>query len=191
MQLVLASSSPYRRELLSRLRLDFAVASPDIDETPLPGEGPAATSLRLAVAKARALAGRYPDALIIGSDQVSLLNGEQLGKPGSHEKAVQQLRAMRGQTLKFHTALCLLNTATDQVQQDIEITDVLMRDYSDEQIERYLHAETPYDCAGSVKSEALGVCLIASMRSDDPTALVGLPLIKLVSMLYKEGVSLP
>lgn len=191
MQLVLASSSPYRRELLSRLGLPFIVAAPNVDETPLPGEGPAQTSLRLAVAKARALAPAHPQALIIGSDQVSLLNGEQLGKPGHHERAVQQLRAMRGQTLKFHTALCLLNTETGIVQQDIEITEVVMRTYDDMQIEHYLRAETPYDCAGSVKSEALGICMIAAMRGEDPNALVGLPLIKLVSMLYKEGISLP
>lgn len=191
MQLVLASSSPYRRELLSRLRLPFISAAPNIDETPLPGEGPAQTSLRLAVAKARALAAAHPQALIIGSDQVSLLNGEQLGKPGTHERAVQQLRAMRGQTLKFHTALCLLNSASGVIQQDIEITEVVMRHYDDMQIEHYLRAETPYDCAGSVKSEALGICMIAAMRGEDPNALVGLPLIKLVSMLYKEGISLP
>ena len=191
MQLVLASSSPYRRELLSRLRLSFITAAPNVDETPLPGEGPAETSLRLAVAKARALTTAHPQALIIGSDQVSLLNGVQLGKPGNHERAVQQLRAMRGQTLKFHTALCLLNTASGELQQDIEITEVVMRNYDDLQIEHYLRAETPYDCAGSVKSEALGICMIAAMRGDDPNALVGLPLIKLVSMLYKEGVALP
>lgn len=191
MQLVLASSSPYRRELLSRLRLDFIVAAPNIDETPLDGEGPAATSLRLAVAKAGALASAYPQALIIGSDQVSLLNGKQLGKPGDHERAVSQLRAMRGQTLQFYTALCLLNATTGAVQQDLELTEVVMRDYDDAEIERYLRAETPYDCAGSVKSEGLGICMINAMRGDDPNALVGLPLFKLVSMLRAEGVQLP
>lgn len=191
MQLVLASSSPYRRELLARLRVDFAVASPDIDETPLPGEGPAATSVRLATAKARALAARFPDALIIGSDQVSLLDNEQLGKPGTHERAVAQLQRMRGKTLRFHTAVTLLNSRTGQFHEDLEITDVVMRDYDDAEIERYLRAETPYDCAGSVKSEGYGITLIEAMRGDDPYALVGLPLIRLVALLRREGVCLP
>lgn len=191
MQLVLASSSPYRRELLARLRVDFAVASPDIDETPLPGEGPAATSVRLATAKARALAARFPDALIIGSDQVSLLDNEQLGKPGTHERAVAQLQRMRGKTLRFHTAVTLLNSRTGQFHEDLEITDVVMRDYDDAEIERYLRAEKPYDCAGSVKSEGYGITLIEAMRGDDPYALVGLPLIRLVALLRREGVYLP
>lgn len=191
MQLVLASSSPYRRELLARLRLEFSVAAPDIDETPLPGEDPAATSLRLAAGKAQALAAQHPDTLIIGSDQVALLDGQQIGKPGTHERAVAQLRQMRGRTLRFHTALCLLNTRTGRVQQDIDVTEVRMRDYDDATIEAYLRAEPAYNCAGSVKSEGYGITLIAAMQTSDPSALVGLPLIKLVSLLQAEGVRLP
>ena len=191
MQLVLASSSPYRRELLSRLRIDFIQASPDVDETPLEGENPGDTSSRLALKKAQALADAHPDALIIGSDQVALLDGEQIGKPGHHDKAVQQLTAMRGKTLSFHTAVCLYNSRNQNVQQAIEITELVMRDYSDAEIERYLRTETPYDCAGSAKSEGLGITLIQAIRGDDPTALVGLPLIKLSAMLRNEGLLLP
>ena len=191
MQLVLASSSPYRRELLQRLRLPFSVGIPNVDETPLAEESPRDTSLRLAIAKARALAPSHPNALIIGSDQVALLNGQQLGKPGTHARATAQLRAMRGQSLRFHTALCLLNSATGIEHHAVDITEVHMRDYSDAEIERYLQAEQPYDCAGSAKSEGYGITMIAALRGDDPNALVGLPLIRLVSMLHAEGVVLP
>jgi septum formation protein len=186
-QLVLASTSPYRKELLKRLGVDFTTAAPDVDETPLQGESADATSLRLAIAKARVLATTFPNSLIIGSDQVALLHGEQLGKPGTHERAVAQLKAMRGQTLVFHTALCLYNTATGSTQTAIDETRVVMRDYSDEQIETYLQREQPYNCAGSAKTEGLGVVMIARIENNDPTAIIGLPLIELVTMLNNEG----
>lgn len=187
MKLVLASTSPYRRELLSRLGVPFAVAAPDVDETPLPGERPDDTALRLAVLKARAVAGRFPDALIIGSDQVALLEGEQLGKPGSHDKAVQQLRRMRGKALEFHTALALLNSRSDQARTAVVPVRLVMRDYSDAQIEAYLRRDQPYNCCGSARSESLGIALIARYETEDPNALVGLPLIKLTEMLAEEG----
>ncbi|WP_157670103.1 nucleoside triphosphate pyrophosphatase [Chitinibacter sp. GC72] len=187
LSLVLASSSPYRKELLSRLGLAFSVAIPDLDETPLAGESAAQTSERLAIAKARALAGQFPDSLIIGSDQVALLNGEQLGKPGNHERAVRQLQAMRGQSIDFHTALALYNTASDTHQSIVDMTRVTMRNYSDEQIERYLQREQPYNCAGSAKTEGLGIVMIEKIESTDPSAIIGLPLMALVTMLNKEG----
>ncbi len=186
-RLVLASTSPYRKELLARLGVDFTTAAPNVDETPLHGESADATSLRLAIAKARALATTFPSSLIIGSDQVALLHGEQLGKPGTHERAVAQLKAMRGQTLVFHTALCLYNTATGSTQTAIDETRVVMRDYSDEQIETYLQREQPYNCAGSAKTEGLGVVMIARIENNDPTAIIGLPMIELVTMLNNEG----
>ena len=186
-QLVLASTSPYRKELLARLCVDFTTAAPNVDETPRPGETADATSLRLAIAKARVLADQFPDSLIIGSDQVALLNGEQLGKPGTHERAVAQLKAMRGQALVFHTALCLYNTATGSTQTAIDETRVVMREYSDEEIEAYLQREKPYNCAGSAKTEGLGVAMIARIENNDPTAIIGLPLIELVTMLNNEG----
>ncbi len=191
LRLVLGSTSPYRRELLGRLRLPFDVARPDVDETPLPGETPDATATRLALAKAQAVANRLPagdaPALIIGSDQVALLEGRQLGKPGTHERAVTQLRDMRGKTLVFHTALALFDTRNGSAQQCVVPYHVKMRAYSDELIEAYLQAEQPYDCAGSAKTEGLGVVMIESMRGDDPTALVGLPLIALTGMLIRAG----
>lgn len=189
-RLLLASSSVYRKELLSRLGLPFETASPDIDETPLPNESAAQTSRRLAEAKARALAAKYPDYLIIGSDQVALLDGIQLGKPGTHGRAVIQLRQMRGRSIEFHTALCLYNTVTNHTQTIVDITRVNMRDYTDEEIESYLRREQPYDCAGSAKTEGLGIALIAAIENRDPTAIIGLPMIELVSMLRNEGVSL-
>lgn len=189
-RLLLASSSVYRKELLSRLGLPFETASPDIDETPLPNESAAQTSRRLAEAKARALAAKYPDYLIIGSDQVALLDGIQLGKPGTHDRAVIQLRQMRGRSIEFHTALCLYNTVTNHTQTIVDITRVSMRDYSDEEIESYLRREQPYDCAGSAKTEGLGIALIAAIENRDPTAIIGLPMIELVSMLRNEGISL-
>lgn len=188
--LLLASSSIYRKELLSRLGLPFETASPDIDETPRPGESAAQTSLRLAEAKARELASRHPDHLIIGSDQVALLDGIQLGKPGTHERAVDQLQIMRGRSIEFHTALCLLNAQTGAAQTAVDITTVTMRDYTDSEIEAYLLREQPYHCAGSAKTEGLGVALIAAIENRDPTAIIGLPLIELTTMLKNEGVAL-
>ena len=188
--LLLASSSIYRKELLSRLGLPFETASPDIDETPRPGESAAQTSLRLAEAKARELASRHPDHLIIGSDQVALLDGIQLGKPGTHERAVDQLKMMRGRSIEFHTALCLLNAQTGAAQTAVDITTVTMRDYTDSEIEAYLLREQPYHCAGSAKTEGLGVALIAAIENRDPTAIIGLPLIELTTMLKNEGIVL-
>lgn len=185
--LVLASTSPYRRELLARLRVPFTTVAPQVDETPLPGERPDDTALRLAIAKTRAVAERFPDALIIGSDQVALLDGEQLGKPGTHDRAVEQLRRMRGRRLEFHTALALLNARTGHVQTAVVPVRLFMRNYTDAQIEAYLRKDQPYDCCGSAKSEALGIALIARYETDDPSALVGLPLIKLTEMLANEG----
>lgn len=187
MRLVLASTSPYRRELLARLRVPFETAAPRVDETPQPGERPDDTALRLAVAKAQAVADQFPDALIIGSDQVALLEGEQLGKPGTHDKAVQQLKRMRGKTLEFHTALALLNARTGRVQTAVVPVRLVMRQYTDAQIEAYLRKDQPYNCCGSAKSESLGIALIARYETEDPNALVGLPLIKLTEMLANEG----
>jgi septum formation protein len=186
-KLVLASTSPYRRELLARLGVPFEVAAPEVDETPLAGESPDDTALRLSLLKARAVAERYPDALIIGSDQVALLEGRQLGKPGSHDKAVAQLRAMRGKTLEFHTALTLLNARSGHAQTANVPVRLVMRDYSDAQIEAYLRKDQPYNCCGSARSESLGIALIARYETEDPNALVGLPLIKLTEMLANEG----
>jgi len=186
-RLVLASTSPFRRELLARLGVPFEVAAPDVDETPLPGERPDDTAQRLSVLKARAVARLFPDALIIGSDQVALLEGEQLGKPGTHEKAVEQLKRMRGKALEFHTALTLLNARTGHVQTASVPVRLVMRDYSDAQIEAYLKKDRPYNCCGSARSESLGIALIARYETEDPNALVGLPLIKLTEMLASEG----
>jgi septum formation protein len=188
MRLVLASTSPYRRDLLARLGIPFETAAPDVDETPLPGESPDDTAMRLSQLKARAVAVKFPDALIIGSDQVALLGGRQLGKPGSHDNAVEQLRAMRGRTLEFHTALTLLNARTGHAQTANVPVRLVMRDYSDAQIEAYLRKDQPYNCCGSARSESLGIALIARFETEDPNALVGLPLIKLTEMLANEGV---
>lgn len=189
-KLVLASTSPYRKELLSRLKVPFEVAAPEVDETPLPGEAPQDTALRLAQLKARAVKEKFPDALIIGSDQVAVLEGTQLGKPHTHDNAVKQLRFMRGKTVGFHTALCLYNSRTDRMQAEVVLYLVSFRDLSDAQIEGYLRKEQPYNCAGSAKSEGLGIALIAKMEGSDPNALIGLPLIRLVDMLASEGVTL-
>ena len=186
-RLILGSSSPYRRELLERLRLTFEVAVPDINETPLAGESPEATALRLSLNKAQAIAQRHPDALIIGSDQVLTLDGRQMGKPGCHDKAREQLRLMRGRTATFHSALCLLDGRTGQSQLADVQTRVTMRDLTDAEIDAYLRLEKPYDVAGSAKSEGLGIALLSRVESDDPTALVGLPLIALTSMLRQSG----
>lgn len=186
--LILASSSPYRRELLARLQLPFSVQSPDIDETPQPGESPEQTALRLAQTKARKVAESFPDALIIGCDQVATLDGLQLGKPLTHENAVRQLRLMRGRSVVFHSALCVYNAATQEIQADVVPYTVKFRDLSDQQIENYLRKEQPYQCAGSAKSEGLGIAVIAAMQGDDPNALIGLPLIRLIDMLASQGI---
>lgn len=188
--LVLASTSSYRSELLARLRIPFLTAAPDVDETPLPDESAKQTSWRLSRAKAQAVAAHFPDALIIGSDQVALLGNQQLGKPLTHDNAVRQLRAMRGQTVSFYTALTLFNTKTGDIQTEVAINRVNYRKLTDAQIENYLHVEQPYHCAGSAKSEGLGIALISSMEGDDPNALVGLPLILLVNMLLGQGVKI-
>jgi septum formation protein len=192
-RLILASSSPYRRALLERLRVAFDVCVPALDETPLAAEAPAATALRLAQAKARAVAAResaLPDAapvLVIGSDQVATFDGLQIGKPGTHEKALEQLRMMRNRVVEFHSALCLLDSARNIAQVEDVVTRVRFRDLPDAQLDAYLRLETPYDVAGSAKSEGLGIALLESIESDDPTALVGLPLIALTRMLRQAG----
>lgn len=185
--LVLASSSPYRQELLSRLGVDFRVEVPGIDETPLVGEKPLETALRLCQQKALHVAQSHQQALIIGCDQVATLDGYPIGKPGNHENAVQQLRMMRGRSVIFHSALCLYNASTGSIQTDSVDVEVQFRTCSDTQIQNYLQREQPYNCAGSAKSEGLGIALIAAIKGDDPNALIGLPLIRLVSMLEAEG----
>jgi len=187
--IVLASTSLYRRELLARLRLPFEVRAPAVDETALPNESARETSLRLAQAKARAVAPDCPTALIIGCDQVAVLDGVSLGKPGSHANAVAQLKAMRGRSVLFHTALALLNARTGVLQTAEVPTTVRFRQYGDAEIERYLELERPYDCAGSAKIEGLGIALVESVHSSDPTALIGLPLMQLTAMLRNEGVA--
>ena len=185
--LVLASSSPYRRELLTRLRIPFSIDRPATDETPQPEESARTLALRLALSKAHAVATRHPGALIIGSDQALFHQGRLLGKPGNFENALNQLKSMRGQTVHFHTALCLLDTR-DQTHQLLDVpTIVRFRDLPEDELVNYLHAEQPYDCAGSAKSEGLGISLIESIEGDDPNALIGLPLIALISMLRKVG----
>jgi septum formation protein len=188
LRIVLASTSPYRRALLARLPLSFDVRTPDTDEAALPGEVGRDTALRLAQAKARAVAPSFPRALIIGSDQVAVLAGTPLGKPGGHGRATAQLRAMRGKNVVFHTALALLNTSSGTLQVADVPTTVCFRDYSYREIERYLAREQPYDCAGSAKIEGLGIALVESVVGDDPSALIGLPLIRLIAMLRAEGV---
>ncbi|MFU2487617.1 Maf family protein [Thauera sp. WH-1] len=191
MKLVLASTSAYRKMLLERLCIPFDTDRPETDETPLPGEAPPATAERLAAEKARAVAGRWPDALIIGSDQVAYLDDEVFGKPGTEARAVAQLQRMRGRTVTFHTALALLNTRSDHLQVEGVPTQVRFRDLSDDEIRRYVAKERPLDCAGSAKSEGLGIALLDAMPGDDPTALIGLPLIALSRMLRAEGLELP
>ncbi len=186
--LILASSSPYRKELLARLGLAFETVSPEVDESPLPGEPPRDTALRLAQVKARKIAETHPEALVIGCDQVATLDGMQLGKPGNHENATKQLRMMQGRTIIFHSALCLYNAQTLTMQAEVVPYEVEFRKLSDEQIERYLRIEQPYNCAGSAKSEGLGIALISSMHGSDPNALIGLALIKLITMLQNEKV---
>lgn len=187
-QIILASTSKYRRELLARLGLPFEVVSPQIDEVALPAELPQDTARRLAQAKAGAVAARFPQAIVIGSDQVAVLEGTKLGKPGNHANARRQLKAMRGREVAFHTALCLCNFAGGRSVSRVVPFYVRFRDYSDAQIERYLKLEQPYDCAGSARCEGLGIALIAEMRGSDPNALIGLPLIALTEMLAALGV---
>ncbi len=189
--LVLGSTSVYRRELLQRLRLPFTVAAPAVDETPLPGEPPAQLAQRLALAKAHAVATLHPGAVVIGSDQVADLAGQPLGKPGDHARATAQLQRMRGHTVVFHTAVAVVCHASGFVQTDLAPVRVRFRELSDAEIERYLRAEQPYDCAGSAKSEGLGISLLEAIDSDDPTALIGLPLIRTCRLLRAAGLVLP
>ena len=187
--LVLASTSPFRRELLARLGIPFETANPEVDETALPGEAPEATALRLSEAKALAVASRFPNALIIGSDQVACLDGKVFGKPGNHENAVRQLQTMRGRAVNFFTGLCLHNAATGATHLRGVPTLVTFRNLSDAAIDNYLRREQPYNCAGSAKSEGLGIALIARMTGEDPNALIGLPLIALCDLFAEEGLS--
>lgn len=192
-RLILGSSSVYRKELLSRLGLPFEVMTPDIDETALPGETPSATALRLAQQKAAAIAAKAPGALIIGSDQVATLDGEQIGKPGNHANAMLQLQKMRGREVIFHTALCLFDCrsgiSSPQIQLENIQTFVTFRDLPDTELDAYLRIEQPYDCAGSAKNEGLGIAILGKITSSDPTALTGLPLIALTSMLRRANIA--
>ena len=188
--LILGSTSVYRKELLSRLRQAFATVSPEVDETPFPDETPRALACRLALAKANAVAEKYPDSIVIGSDQVADLHGRPLGKPGTHERAREQLVRMSGQTVIFETAVAVVCLATGFQQSDLASVRVTFRTLSETDIERYLLAERPYDCAGSAKSEGLGIALLEAIDSDDPTSLVGLPLIRTCRMLRAAGMDL-
>ena len=191
-RLILASSSRYRKELLSRLQMPFETATPDIDETPMPSESPEQTALRLAREKAFSIASLTPGALVIGSDQVATLDGEQIGKPGTHENALAQLKKMRGRKVVFHTALCLWDSRATNPAEQVQIenirTFVSFRNLPDHELDAYLRIEQPYDCAGSAKNEGLGIAIIESIESSDPTALTGLPMIALCSMLRRAGV---
>ncbi len=187
-RIVLASTSPYRRELLQRLRLAFDVLAPRVDEAALPAEAPRATALRLARAKADEVAARAADAVVIGSDQVADVDGVALSKPGSHEAALAQLERMQGRAIVFHTALAVVDAARGQAFVDCVPTTVRFRRLPRSALEAYLHAEQPYDCAGAAKIEGLGIALVAAVESDDPTALLGLPLIRLTAMLEELGV---
>ena len=189
--LVLGSTSRYRRELLTRLGLPFTTEAPGVDETPQKGESPRDLAVRLALAKARDVARRHPQAIVIGSDQVADLAGQPLGKPGNHERAVAQLRAMRGQTVIFQTAVSVGGEATGFKQSDLAAVEVRVRAQEDDENERDRRAEQPYDCAGSAKSEGLGIALLDAILSDDPTALIGLPLIRTARLLRAAGLRLP
>jgi septum formation protein len=186
--LVLGSTSPYRRELLTRLRIPFTVTSPEVDETPQAGESPRNLALRLALSKAQAVAALHPEAVVIGSDQVADLDGQPLGKPGEYAKAVAQLQRMRGQVVIFQTAVSVVCLANGFEDTQLAAVKVKFRELSDAEIEAYLRAEEPYDCAGSAKSEGLGIALLESIDNDDPTALVGLPLIRTCQMIRAAGV---
>ena len=188
--LVLGSTSPYRRELLQRLQIPFEVASPDVDETPANQEAPENLARRLALAKAHAVAAFFPAAVVIGSDQVADLHGLPLGKPGNHERATEQLRQMRGQTVLFQTAVAVVCLESGFEACETAVVKVVFRDLTDDEIENYLRIEQPYDCAGSAKSEGLGIALLTSIDSDDPTALIGLPLIRTCKMIAAAGVML-
>jgi septum formation protein len=188
-KLILASTSKYRKELLSRLGLPFTCISPEVDEKPLPNETPEQIALRLAQAKALAISKLHPDAWVIGSDQVVDLHGAAMGKPGDHERAMAQLQLLRGETVRFHTAVCLAKGQETKVLN--VVTEVTFRNLKDSVLEAYLLAETPYDCAGSAKSEGLGICLLERVQSDDPSALIGLPLITVCSLLRDAGFSIP
>ena len=187
--LILGSTSRYRRELLERLRLPFEVLSPQVDETALPGEVPAALAWRLALAKAQAVAALRPDAVVIGSDQVADLDGQAIGKPGTHERAVAQLRRLSGRQAIFHTAVAVVCKHSDFAEVALATVTVRFRDLSEAEIEHYLRTEQPYDCAGSAKCEALGIVLLDAIYSDDPTALIGLPLIRTSQLLRRAGVN--
>ncbi len=189
--IVLGSTSPFRQELLRRLRLPFSTAAPDIDESPLPDESPPHLVKRLALAKAEAVAINHPQAMVIGSDQVACIGDQIIGKPGNRENAIQQLQRASGKQVLFLTGLCLLNSATNRAQVVCEPFTVHFRELTQEQIERYLDAEEPYNCAGSFKSEGLGISLFERLEGADPNALIGLPLIQLVTMLQREGVAVP
>jgi septum formation protein len=189
-KIILASTSPYRRELLARLGLPFEVADPKTDETPRPGESAEGLALRLAEAKARAVASRHPDALVIGSDQVAIMGDRIFGKPGNHARAVEQLRALSGQTVNFFTGICVLNTTSGHASCRGVPTLVTFRTLSDTTIEHYLSREPAYNCAGSAKSEGLGIALISRLQGDDPNALIGLPLIALCDLLIGHGVNI-
>jgi septum formation protein len=188
--LILASTSPYRRQLLERLQLPFSVVSPKVDESPLPGETPRELVLRLSERKARAVASNH-QGLIIGSDQAAVLNGEILGKPGNRPNALSQLQKCSGHSVIFHTGLCLLDVGNKKAQLDNVLYEVKFRVLTSEQIERYVDSEQPFDCAGSFKAESLGISLFEYMRGDDPTSLIGLPLIRLTTMLHNAGIQLP
>ena len=185
--LILGSTSRYRRELLQRLRLPFDTVAPQVDETPLPGEAPAALALRLALAKAQAVAALHPQAVVIGSDQVADLDGSPIGKPGTHARATEQLQRMRGREVVFQTAVAVVRADTGFARALLAPVRVRFRELSDAEIERYLRLEEPYDCAGSAKSETLGIALLSAIESDDPTALVGLPLIRTCALLREAG----
>jgi septum formation protein len=189
-QLILASTSKYRQQLLSRLRIAFQVVSPEVDETPHPHELPRDLALRLTLAKAQAVSAKYPQALVIGSDQVADLDGEPLGKPGTHERATAQLLRMRGRTVVFQTAVSVMCQISGFAQTELASVRVVFRDLTDAEIEHYLQAEQPYDCAGSAKSEGLGIALLERIENDDPTALVGLPLIRTTRLLRAAGLTL-
>ena len=190
-KIVLGSSSPFRKQLLKQLIPDFDTCSPDIDETPHSNETPRQLVTRLALEKARAVAKQYPHALIISSDQISLLNGEINGKPGNFENAFKQLEASSGNSVTFLTSLCLYNGEADEYTVDVDTFVVHFRDLSSDAITRYLEKETPYNCAGSFKSEGLGIALFKKLEGDDPNSLIGLPLIKLVAMLKQNGIHIP
>ncbi|MFM8813114.1 MAG: Maf family nucleotide pyrophosphatase [Methylophilaceae bacterium] len=188
--LVLASSSIYRKKQLQQLQLNFSVIAPFIDETPLANETPKQTALRLSIEKARSVGLQHSNTLVIGCDQVASFEGKPLGKPLSHENAVKQLRIMQGKEIIFHSGICLFNAVTGNIQSSVVDIQVKFRSLTDQQIENYLVREQPYDCAGSAKSEGLGVALLDYIRGDDPNALIGLPLIQLVTMLEKEGIKI-